>query len=200
MDAPRNAPTARGNAPRAGRSVGGRHHALVLRQCACCRTCRSSLRAGSIHALLGENGAGKSTLINVLSGGLKPDSGTIVVDGETHDPSDPGARAGLGIAVVHQELSASPRISRSPRILASAGFRGAPASSITPRLAREASAIFADLEADFPLDAPAARLAARRAAARRDRQGALSQAAHAHPGRADLLARRGRGRAVQARA
>jgi ABC-type sugar transport system ATPase subunit/ribose/xylose/arabinose/galactoside ABC-type transport system permease subunit len=66
------------------------------------------VQAGTIHALLGENGAGKSTLINVLSGVLQPDSGTILLrDHEVHLADARVARA-RGIATVHQEADLFP--------------------------------------------------------------------------------------------
>lgn len=60
---------------------------------------------GEIHALLGENGAGKSTLMNVLTGVIPMDAGTIEFDGKTYpDPTIPMMEE-AGIAFVHQELS-----------------------------------------------------------------------------------------------
>lgn len=64
-----------------------------------------ALRRGRVHALLGENGAGKSTLINLISGVLKPDSGTLLIDGKEVRGLDPRGAAAAGIAVVQQELS-----------------------------------------------------------------------------------------------
>jgi ribose transport system ATP-binding protein len=113
-----------------------------------------AMRAGSIHALLGENGAGKSTLINILSGGLRPDSGAIIADGESHDRLNPTLALRLGIAVVHQELSLAPHLSVAENIGLGQFPRRAGFIDYA-RLAREASAILTDLEADFPLAAPA---------------------------------------------
>jgi len=71
------------------------------------------LRAGEIHALVGENGAGKSTLMNIL-GGVYPHGtydGEIIVDGEVRRFDSVRASEDAGIAVVHQELSLVPEFS-----------------------------------------------------------------------------------------
>src|SRR5882724_680924 len=62
-------------------------------------------RAGEVHALIGENGAGKSTLMNILAGHLRPDSGSITIDGKPFIPSNPTDSRRRGIALIHQELS-----------------------------------------------------------------------------------------------
>ncbi len=69
------------------------------------------LKAGEIHALLGENGAGKSTLMNLLSGVHTPDEGEIFIDGKSarfHGPRDAQA---AGIATIFQELDLVPSLS-----------------------------------------------------------------------------------------
>jgi ribose transport system ATP-binding protein len=70
-----------------------------------------TLRAGEIHALLGENGAGKSTLINVLGGLVRPDSGRIEWNGRRVEIRDVADADRLGIRVIHQELSLAPNLS-----------------------------------------------------------------------------------------
>jgi ABC-type sugar transport system ATPase subunit len=63
------------------------------------------LRRGEVLGLVGDNGAGKTTLVKCLSGVLRPDSGSIVVDGvEQHGMTAEHARL-LGIETVHQNLS-----------------------------------------------------------------------------------------------
>ena len=63
------------------------------------------LRAGEVHALLGENGAGKSTLIKTLYGVYRPDAGEIYIDGAKVDVEDAMHATRLGIGVVFQELN-----------------------------------------------------------------------------------------------
>ena len=59
---------------------------------------------GEIHALLGENGAGKSTLMNILTGVLKPDRGTISIHGKQISMRSPGDALNLGIGMIYQHF------------------------------------------------------------------------------------------------
>jgi ABC-type sugar transport system ATPase subunit len=68
------------------------------------------LKAGEVHALVGQNGAGKSTLINVLSGMSPADMGEIRLGGTPVTIRDPHHAFALGIATVYQELSLLPNL------------------------------------------------------------------------------------------
>jgi ribose transport system ATP-binding protein len=68
------------------------------------------VRAGEIHALLGENGAGKSTLMNLLSGVYSPDDGVIRIDGNPIRFSSPRDAQAAGIATIFQELDLVPSL------------------------------------------------------------------------------------------
>ena len=77
---------------------------------------RLDIRAGEVHALMGENGAGKSTLIKVLSGAHRPDRGEIRIGGTPvtiHGPRD-AERA--GIAVIYQEFNLVPGLTARENI------------------------------------------------------------------------------------
>ena len=64
-----------------------------------------TLKAGTVHALMGENGAGKSTLMKCLFGIYKKDAGIIKVGGEEVNFSGPHDALNQGVAMVHQELN-----------------------------------------------------------------------------------------------
>lgn len=66
------------------------------------------LKAGRVHALMGENGAGKSTLMKCMFGIYKMDEGQIYMDGKPVTISDPIDALSKGIAMVHQELQPVP--------------------------------------------------------------------------------------------
>lgn len=76
------------------------------------------LRAGEIHALLGENGAGKSTLIKVLTGVEHMDSGTVVMDGKNISVKSPLEAQKQGISTVYQEVNLCPHLTVAENIYA----------------------------------------------------------------------------------
>ena len=75
------------------------------------------VKAGEIHALLGENGAGKTTLMNVLFGLARPDEGEILLDGQPVQISDPADAIARGIGMVHQHFMLIPVLTVAENIL-----------------------------------------------------------------------------------
>jgi len=68
------------------------------------------LRAGEVHALIGENGAGKSTLARILAGSTIADAANIVIDGRTVTVQSPLDAQRLGIGMIYQELDLFPSL------------------------------------------------------------------------------------------
>src|SRR5580704_5313722 len=74
------------------------------------------LRAGEVHAIVGENGAGKSTLIKVITGAVQPDSGEIRIKGQTVSANSPRIAKELGIAAIYQQPALFPELSVAENI------------------------------------------------------------------------------------
>jgi ribose transport system ATP-binding protein len=70
-----------------------------------------AVAAGEVCALVGQNGAGKSTLMGILSGAIRPDAGTMTLDGQPYQPREPIDARRAGVAMIHQELSLAPHLS-----------------------------------------------------------------------------------------
>jgi ribose transport system ATP-binding protein len=76
-----------------------------------------TVRAGEVHALIGENGAGKSTLMKVLSGVHRPDSGAMTLRGLPFAPRNPREARQAGVAMIYQELALAPHLSVEANIM-----------------------------------------------------------------------------------
>lgn len=75
-----------------------------------------SLKAGEIHALMGENGAGKSTFIKIITGVHQPDEGEIFMNGEIIKIETPKVAQKLGIAAIYQHVTCYPDLNVTENI------------------------------------------------------------------------------------
>jgi rhamnose transport system ATP-binding protein len=74
------------------------------------------LRAGEVHALVGENGAGKSTFIKIVTGAERADEGTLIVCGQPVHHIDPHLSRALGIAAIYQQPALFPHLTIAENI------------------------------------------------------------------------------------
>jgi len=75
------------------------------------------VRAGEVHALVGENGAGKSTLMKIIAGNHLPDGGTIQLAGEAARFRNPHDALTRGIALIHQETALALHLSVAENVM-----------------------------------------------------------------------------------
>jgi len=75
------------------------------------------VRAGSVHALMGENGAGKSTLLKILSGAYQATAGALRLDGQPQSFASTAAAIAAGVAVIYQELHLVPEMTVAENLL-----------------------------------------------------------------------------------
>jgi ABC-type sugar transport system ATPase subunit len=75
-----------------------------------------TLRTGAVHAIVGENGAGKSTTLRMLGGAIRPDSGTMTLDGAAYAPHSTFDATHRGVALVHQEITINRSLSVAENI------------------------------------------------------------------------------------
>jgi len=112
-----------------------------------------TLEEGTIHALMGENGAGKSTFMNILMGMFPPDSGEILVKGQSVHFSNAREALRHGIAMIHQELLVFPDLTVAENI-----FMGRePVKGLgwvnRKKMNQQAAALISQLEIDIPVTA-----------------------------------------------
>ncbi len=117
-----------------------------------------SLRPGEVHALLGENGAGKSTFIKMLGGAVRPNEGTIRINGSAVDFRSPAEALAAGIAIIYQELVLCPHLSVAENVLMGHLPRTGGVAVDWPAARRRVAALLARLGVSLPLDTPVRRL------------------------------------------
>ena len=117
------------------------------------------LRAGEVHALMGENGAGKSTMIRIMSGAHQPNAGFVEIDGAPVRLSGPKDAKAAGIAVVHQELLLFPALTVAENIFLGHAPRNSRGLLDWPEMRKRARALLDRLDCpDLDVDDKVSRL------------------------------------------
>lgn len=117
-----------------------------------------TLEPGEVHCLAGENGSGKSTLIKIISGVERPDSGEIVIGGESHPHTTPSGAIAAGIQVIYQDFSLFPNLTAAENIAMLSELANRRKLSSRKRIRKAAQAIVDDLGLRIDLDADVADL------------------------------------------
>src|SRR6266508_167134 len=107
------------------------------------------VRAGEIHAVVGENGAGKTTLLMILSGVYAPDRGRVLVGGEEVSFTRPSDAIATGIGTVFQELSLVDGLTVAENVFANRAPTRGPGLIDRPRMERETRELLGLLDSDL---------------------------------------------------
>jgi ribose transport system ATP-binding protein len=116
------------------------------------------VKAGEVHALLGENGAGKSTLMKIVCGIIQPSAGQIIVEGQERKFANYDEAIAAGIGIVFQEFSLIPYLNAVENMFLAREIRTPLGLLDRKAMRRQAQEILKKLEVDLPLDVPIARL------------------------------------------
>jgi rhamnose transport system ATP-binding protein len=116
------------------------------------------LRAGEVHALVGENGAGKSTLIKIITGAVAADGGEVRLDDQTITHPSPRLARQLGIAAIYQQPALFPELTVAENIALALEPPGLWRRINWRARRRRAAALLAEVGARIDVEAPAAGL------------------------------------------
>lgn len=110
------------------------------------------IRAGEVHALMGENGAGKSTLMNILTGLHKADAGEIVIDGKQQLFANPKEAEDYGVSFIHQEMNTWPEMTVLENLFIGKEIKNKIGLIQTKKMKELANQTFHDLGVQLDLD------------------------------------------------
>jgi ribose transport system ATP-binding protein len=117
------------------------------------------VRAGEVHALMGENGAGKSTLMKILAGAYHADSGHIYLNGQQVTMDSPQKAMDLGVNIIYQEFNLVPHLSVAENIYLGREPRSAiPGFVDTRKMREDAQKVMDSLGAHVDVRMPVQRL------------------------------------------
>lgn len=113
-----------------------------------------AVRAGEVHALIGENGAGKSTLMKILSGVYSEYEGQILFEGRPLALRSPRDAQQQGIAIIHQELNLVPELTVAENIFLGAELHTRMGALDVRRMAKETTELLDRFNLSIPPDRP----------------------------------------------